>query len=397
MSIKIKVASSPKELDDVYRLRYDVYVIDDAKFGKEKFPDMRMVDRFDALTHVANIIAYEGDLPIATLRLNKDSSVGLPSEHLYDFAPFRERLAEESGESITIVSCGMLCVHKKWRRRRDVIYALFKMAIGIGSYWNTTHSVATVSQDTVSLYGRMGYSPLSDPIWIDEIGNHIVPMVATYKEIHQWTFSNLLDSKLDKFWLDSFGENFERILLSPGEKLFSEGDDANAAYIIDDGWIALSRIDMEHKELIIATIGKGGLFGELALVDNSTRSATATATTHCELIRIEKGLFNQKRRANPAHTEKLLQMCAQRLRKMDDLAIVMAYAPQTGRVKYALNQIKASAIPDRKKTNSLVVRMGVTALAQTAGVREHEVLRILEQEKTEGRLDYGKNIIRFFE
>ncbi len=396
MAIKIKVASTPSELDDVYRLRYDVYVIDDNKFDAEKMPDQRLIDRFDAIGNVASIIAYEGDVAIGTIRLNKDSAVGLPSEELFDFSRFREHVKQERGEEGVIVSCGMLCVHPDWRRKREVIFALFKMAIGIGLHWSTTHSFATVSKETTSLYGRMGYEPIGEPVWVEEIGNQIIPMVANYEKIHQWAFESLIDSQLDMFWLDSFAGHFERVLLAPGETLFTEGEDADSAFIVDEGWLALSRTDPDGQQLTLATMGKGALFGELALIDESVRSASAIASTFCELIRIDREVFNNSIKSDEAKAHKLLKAYAQRIRETDDLVMVMAFAPQTGRVKFALEQLKSTAIPDKKNDNCRIAKIGPVALAQTAGVREHEVLRVLELEKSEGRIDYGKNVIRFY-
>ena len=395
MAINIKIAMSAKELDDVYKLRYDIYIVDDNKFQPEKFSDGRMIDRFDAMSNVANVIAYDNDLPIATIRLNKDSEVGLPSEELFDFSEFRGKVRDEQQGEDVIVSCGMLCVHPDWRRKREVIFAIFKMAVGIGFQWSTTHSISTVSKESVSLYGRMGYEAISEPVWVEEIGNHVVPMVADYQKIHGWAFSELLESNLDRFWLDSFAGNFERVLLKPGEMLFSQGEDAGDAYIVDNGSIIISRRDPEGQELVIANLTRGALFGELALVDNDSRSASAVSSGRTELIRLRKEVFSQELKNDELKIEKLLQVFANRIRQTDELAMVMAYAPQSGRVKFALEKLKRNAVPDQKREGVSVVKLGPGAIAKTAGVREHEVLRILEMEKIKGNIEFGNNVIRF--
>lgn len=395
MAIVIKVASTAAELDDVYRVRYEVYVKEDGKFTDAQLSGERILDRFDAISSAANIIAYDEDLPIATLRLNRDSEVGLPSEEYFDFSNFRNKVKNLSKNPF-LVSCGMLAIRKKWRRKRDVIQALFKMAIGIGFHWNTTHSIASVNKDTVSMYGRMGYSELSEPVWIESIGNYIVPMAASYKEIHTWAFSGLLDSSLDRFWLDSFSAHFERILLNPGEVLFDQNDQAMDAYIVDTGWVALSRFAMDDQELVIANLSRGALFGELGLIDGHPRSAKAIASTRVELIRFNRATFNELMSSNPAVSEKLLHVFAQRIRNTDELATVMAYAPQTGRVKFALDSLKQTAVPHKKDEAIMVVKSGPSEIAKTAGVREYEVRRILEMERQEGLLDYSDKWIHFF-
>jgi len=396
MAITIKVATTASELDDVYRVRYDVYVIEDGKFQGSDAGEARILDRFDAVSSAANIIAYEDGLPIATLRLNRDSDVGLPSETHFDFSGFRAEAVRTNADAV-LVSCGMLAIREKWRRRRDVVQALFKMAIGIGFHWHTTHSIAAVNKDTVSMYGRMGYTELSEPVWVESIGNFIVPMVADYEQIHAWAFNGLLDSSLDRFWLDSFSSHFERILLSPGEVLFDQNDEADEAFIVDAGWVALSRLAMDGQELVIANLPRGALFGELGLLDGHPRSAKAVASSRVELIKFNRDTFNELVQRHSNVCDKLLKVFAQRIRNADELATVMAYAPQTGRVKFALNKLKKTAVPHRKDNTMLTLQISLEDIAKTAGVRGHEVRRVLELARQEGELDYSDRWIHFFE
>ena len=86
MSIRIKVANTAKELDDVFKLRHEVYIQERGKFSSDKSDSLRIVDHFDTLPDVANIVAYEGGKAIATMRVNKDSLIGLPAEKYFDFS-----------------------------------------------------------------------------------------------------------------------------------------------------------------------------------------------------------------------------------------------------------------------------------------------------------------------
>jgi len=397
MSVKLKVAHSARELNDVFWLRHEVYVIEDGKFGGKPLPGEGIADRFDALPRVANIIAYDGDEPVGTLRLNLDTGGSLPSEDIYDFSAYRQQTLEKiSAERCVIGSASMLAIRRHWRGRRDVIKAMFKMATGVGHSWGATHCIATVNRDTVSIYERLGFKALAEPLWVDAIGNHVVPMGGDFESAYQWAFGELLSAKLERFWLDAFSAHFERMLLSPGERLFTEGDSAEHAYIIDEGWIQVLRKDPEGNELTLATLSHGALFGELALIDDRPRSATVVAGTHVEVIQLRRQDFIASITSNPEQVERLLKVFADRIRHTDQLAMVMAYAPQTGRVRYALDQLRGSAVPDVRNQDELVAKVGPEALARASGVNEHEVRCVLELEKQAGRLDYGGNQIRFF-
>lgn len=65
--------------------------------------------------------------------------------------------------------------------------------------------------------------------------------------------------------------------------IFREGDFANCAYLLKSGSVAISTIrDKEH--ILLTQIIPNQIFGELALIDGSPRSATATTIEDCEVL-----------------------------------------------------------------------------------------------------------------
>jgi CRP-like cAMP-binding protein len=63
-------------------------------------------------------------------------------------------------------------------------------------------------------------------------------------------------------------------------------------------------------------VGPGGVFGEMALVDQSPRAATAIAETDCDLLAINRGDFLMMVKTNPVFAVSLLKAAADRLRDM---------------------------------------------------------------------------------
>ncbi|WP_017293414.1 EAL domain-containing protein [Geminocystis herdmanii] len=68
--------------------------------------------------------------------------------------------------------------------------------------------------------------------------------------------------------------------LTTGECIFTEGDKGDFAYIIEEGEVEISTVTPENKRLILNVLKSGDMFGELALVDGSARSASAYAKTN---------------------------------------------------------------------------------------------------------------------
>lgn len=400
MAIHLKIARTAKELNDVFNLRYQSYVIEDKKFGGYSFQSEHIYDRYDVVPEVANIVAYDEGVPVGTVRANLKSEIGLPSEELFDFSDYFEKLeidAKKNDKEIKIASGSMFAILKDWQGRRNVTFALLKLVVGVYKNWGVTHVIATANHETASIYKHLGFEELADSIWIEKIENSIVPMAAPFEKMHQWAFGKLMRTSLNEFWLTHFSQHFERILLAPNEVLFKEGDKADYAYIVDEGWIAISREDRDGTELNLAILSRGELFGELALLDEEPRSGTARAENHTELIRFSRNEFFTSIENQQDIVKQLLNLFSQRIRRTDQLAMVMAFAPQDGRVDYALNSLRRSAIDDPKRPNTKVLKLGPLEIAKTAGVGEFEVREILEKEKLHGRIDYGNKIIRFFE
>jgi hypothetical protein len=98
MTIRIKVAKTAQELNDVYRLRDQVYVEGEGYF--KDLPGELIVDQFDCTPRMANIIAYDEETrtPEGTFRLNCDSEILLPSDEVFSFVDYRNKVNSEREE-----------------------------------------------------------------------------------------------------------------------------------------------------------------------------------------------------------------------------------------------------------------------------------------------------------
>ncbi|MBT4486378.1 MAG: EAL domain-containing protein [Rhodospirillaceae bacterium] len=77
-----------------------------------------------------------------------------------------------------------------------------------------------------------------------------------------------------------------------GEVIFRSGDDARDAYIIESGKVAVSD-SVDGKNIQIAELGAGEIFGEMSMIDDAPRSATVTAIEATEVIVIQRSRFQQ--------------------------------------------------------------------------------------------------------
>jgi len=79
----------------------------------------------------------------------------------------------------------------------------------------------------------------------------------------------------------------EKQTFSANEILFNEGDDGEVAYLVENGTVEISIMDGGTRN-VLGEIEKGGLFGEMALIGNLPRMATATASCETTVVIIHR-------------------------------------------------------------------------------------------------------------
>lgn len=108
---------------------------------------------------------------------------------------------------------------------------------------------------------------------------------------------------------------FERQLM-PSEVLFKKGDAGEEMYFIRKGKIKIS-IGEEDQEKVLAIIKEGDFFGEMAVIDGSPRSASATAIEETDLIIIDKESFVTRINENPL-VAYVVEILTKRIRTLDE-------------------------------------------------------------------------------
>ena len=100
--------------------------------------------------------------------------------------------------------------------------------------------------------------------------------------------------------IQSFDDQAIEVVTHPkGITLFRQGEAGDAAFIVNAGSIGIYR-EVEGKRIPLATLRKGELFGEMAVIDGSPRMATAFTLEDCTLTMISVELLSEKmKKADP--------------------------------------------------------------------------------------------------
>jgi CRP/FNR family cyclic AMP-dependent transcriptional regulator len=98
-----------------------------------------------------------------------------------------------------------------------------------------------------------------------------------------------------------------------GDVIFAEGDKGDAMFVVRTG-----EVTIERGGSVMETLSGGGVFGEMALIDGSPRSATVRAKTDCEVAPINEKTFLFLVHETPFFAIAVMRTLADRLRRMDE-------------------------------------------------------------------------------
>jgi CRP/FNR family cyclic AMP-dependent transcriptional regulator len=102
-------------------------------------------------------------------------------------------------------------------------------------------------------------------------------------------------------------------IVPAGTKIFQAGDSGEHMFAVLDGAVEIS---INGK--IVETVEGGGVFGEMALIEDQPRAASAVVKSDASIVSIDRKRFMFLVQQNPFFALQLMTVMAQRLRKMDE-------------------------------------------------------------------------------
>lgn len=94
--------------------------------------------------------------------------------------------------------------------------------------------------------------------------------------------------------LNAFATVLPAISFTPNKVIFREGDSGDNAFIVLSGEVIICTLTDEGELIHLTTLKRGQLFGELALLNEFVRTATAITETGCELLVVRPALLRSK-------------------------------------------------------------------------------------------------------
>lgn len=112
-------------------------------------------------------------------------------------------------------------------------------------------------------------------------------------------------------------EVLQRQTYQADDLIFKEGDEGNLAYIVQSGEVEIVKT-IDDEEKVLGTVGQGGIFGKMALIDAKPRMASARASKGSTIIVVTRAMFDQKLNSSDPFIRGLLNILVNHIRTMSN-------------------------------------------------------------------------------
>lgn len=169
----------------------------------------------------------------------------------------------------------------------------------------------------------------------------------------------------------------------------SEGDPTDSLYVIVTGRVKVYCSDESGKQVTLNDLKPGDYFGEIALFDDSERSASVMTTEPCRFLVISKFAFNDALRSHPDIAISLIKHLTRRVRDLTQNVKSLALMDVYGRIANTLIQLSTT------EGTRIITEIPLTQqeIANRVGASREMVAKILKDLETGGYIKIEKRKI----
>jgi CRP/FNR family transcriptional regulator, cyclic AMP receptor protein len=189
-------------------------------------------------------------------------------------------------------------------------------------------------------------------------------------------------------------EGFERFAVTykPGELIFCEFEPGDAFYLIQEGRVQISRI-MGDIEKTVDVLKPGEIFGEMAILEEAPRSATAIAIEAVKCLEFNRGNFDALMRGNPQIALKLLKLFTKRIYDQRRRFMILTLDDTQARVADVFLMLNEANPEPEGGTDERIFRTTAEDVAHWAGLSVDETKHVLNHFVSQRRLEIHQDRI----
>lgn len=178
-----------------------------------------------------------------------------------------------------------------------------------------------------------------------------------------------------------------------GQPLVHQGDAGTALFVIVDGSVAVYVTSENGDRMTLNTLGPTDVLGEIALLDEGVRSASAEALESTTVLALSRTAFLDLLREQPGMVDPLLRAMGALVRRLSEQAADFVFLDLPGRVAKVILRMAEDATPSRAG-QPIEVAVTQSRLAEMVGGSRQSVNQILQNFQQRGMLEVaGRRLV----
>ncbi len=191
---------------------------------------------------------------------------------------------------------------------------------------------------------------------------------------------HLTPEELDRLLAPARVERFDE-----GRVLFRKGDPGDSLYVVLAGRISIGTTSEDGKEVVLNVLGRGEVFGEIALLDGKARTANATAMAESHLLVLDRSDFMPFLESHPEVAARLIAVLCERVRWVSESYEDALFMDLPARLaKRLLRLAESYGEPAGATATRIEFPLSQQELAKMAGVSRESVNKLLRAWQAEG-------------
>jgi CRP/FNR family cyclic AMP-dependent transcriptional regulator len=163
-----------------------------------------------------------------------------------------------------------------------------------------------------------------------------------------------------------------------GQYLWYQGDAGDRLAVICSGLVKVVLTSEQGNEIVLATLGEYESLGELAILDNSPRSASVVAVERTRVLMLPRSALLDSMVAHPPVLEAVLRSLGQLVRRLTEQTGDLVFLDLGGRIAKLLLHLAEKHSPDAVQPVALRVGLSQSDIAAMVGATRPAVNRILQ-------------------
>jgi CRP/FNR family cyclic AMP-dependent transcriptional regulator len=185
--------------------------------------------------------------------------------------------------------------------------------------------------------------------------------------------------KIEKDLFRKFVKAYE-----PGQVIFKEGDPGDHMFIIIQGEVEIRKRTTANTAKTLSTLKPGDVFGEMSLIENKPRSATAVAIKACRMLVMNEPLFLSMIERNPDFARKMILVLSERLRKSNLLIQNLTITNRENQILAGLRQFATEKGTATFKGHRVKVAEFLEWAVTHLGLEAKEIIPVIQEFQRRG-------------